>query len=190
VRTLLQKLKSQLLKASGLTVSVDYRDVTVDGIEVTALSTMPSIVMSGPRVSENRFYSLNEGGTVFVPPPIGPEFLRNRPPFTVDLAFSLTVASDRTVELLNLLAAVATFLNRNRWVKVPRDSGDYEAGMVRWEMDPDGEFRTHLDEGDDVRVFTCGFVVRGFDLDEGWPLDLGRGVESLDLETARLGDEE
>ena len=29
---------------------------------------------------------------------------------------------------------------------------------------------------DDVRVFTCGLVVRGFDIDEGLPMDLGKAV--------------
>ena len=83
-----------------------------------------------------------------------------------------------TVELLNLMAAVATFLNRNRWVELPRDFGDPSAGNVRWEMDPEGDFQTRLDGPDDVRAFTCGFLVRGFDLDEDLPLDLGRAVEA------------
>jgi hypothetical protein len=95
--------------------------------------------------------------------------MRRRPPYTVDLVFTLTAASDRTVELLNLMAAVATFLNRNRWVELPRDPGDPGAGTTRWEMDPEGEFQTRLDGPDDVRVFSCGFVVRGFDIDEGLP---------------------
>ena len=63
-------------------------------------------------------------------------------PYTVDLAFTLTAASDRTVELLNLMAAVATFLDRSRWVELPRDPDDSDAGVVRWEMDPEGEFQT------------------------------------------------
>jgi hypothetical protein len=50
-------------------------------------------------------------------------------------------------------------------------------------MDPEGELQTRLDGPDDVRAFTCGFVVRGFDLDEGLPADLGRAVAEAVLET-------
>ena len=56
-----------------------------------------------------------------------------------------------------------------------------DAGTVRWEMDPEGDFQTRLDGPDDVRAFNCGFVVRGFDIDEGLPLDLGKAVLELDV---------
>ena len=62
-----------------------------------------------------------------------------------------------------------------------RCQGDNSAGSVRWEMDPEGDFQTRLDGPDDVRAFTCGFVVRGFDIDEGLPRDLGKAVAELDL---------
>ncbi len=79
------------------------------------------------------------------------------------------------------MAAVATFLNRNRWIELQRDPSDAARGTVRWELDADGEFRTQLAGKDDVRAFTCGFVVRGFDVDEGLPLDLGKRVTEPDL---------
>ena len=183
VRTLLRELKRQVIENVSITVSVDYDDTTIDGLNVVAISKLPSLVLSGPRVNENRFFSTNEPHEDVVPGPAGPELMRRRPPYTVDLSFTLTAASDRTVELLNLMAAVATFLNRNRWVELPRDPGDPDAGEVRWEMDPEGEFQTRLDGPDDVRVFTCGFVVRGFDIDEGLPLDVGKAVAETELET-------
>ena len=95
--------------------------------------------------------------------------------------FSLTAASERTAELFNLMAAVATFLNRNRWLELQRDPADASRGSVRWELDADGEFRTQLAGKDDVRAFTCGFVVRGFDVDEGLPLDFGKRVTEPEL---------
>ena len=69
-------------------------------------------------------------------------------------------------------------------LKIPRLQPDSE--VVRWEMDPQGDFRTRLDEGNDVRVFTCGFVIRGFDIDEGWPLDIGHRVESTQIESTPM----
>jgi len=186
VRTLLRELKRQVIANVSMTVSVDYDDTTVDGMNVVAISKLPSLVLSGPRVVENRFFSTNEPHEDVVPGAGGPELLRRRPPYTVDLAFTLTAASDRTVELLNLMAAVATFLNRNRWIELPRDPGDPDSESVRWEMDPEGELQTRLDGPDDVRAFTCGFVVRGFDIDEGLPLDVGKAVADAELDTVAV----
>ena len=186
VRTLLRELKRQVLANVSMTVSIDYDDTTVDGMSVIAISQLPSLVLSGPKVVENRFFSTNEPHEDVVPGASGPELMRRRPPYTVDLSFTLTAASDRTVELLNLMAAVATFLNRNRWVELPRDPDDPAAGTTRWEMDPEGEFQTRLDGRDDVRVFSCGFVVRGFDIDEGLPLDVGKAVADAELDTVAV----
>jgi len=186
VRTLLRELKRQVIANVSMTVSVDYDDTTVDGMSVIAISQLPSLVLSGPRVVENRFFSTNEPHEDVVPGASGPELMRRRPPYTVDLSFTLTAASDRTVELLNLMAAAATFLNRNRWVELPRDPDDPAAGTTRWEMDPEGEFQTRLDGRDDVRVFSCGFVVRGFDIDEGLPLDVGKAVADAELDTVAV----
>lgn len=186
VRALLRELKRQVIANVSMTVSIDYDDTTVDGMSVIAISKLPSLVLSGPRVAENRFFSTNEPHEDVVPGASGPELMRRRPPYTVDLSFTLTAASDRTVELLNLMAAVATFLNRNRWVELPRDPDDPGAGTARWEMDPEGEFQTRLDGPADVRVFSCGFVVRGFDVDEGLPLDVGKAVAEAELDTVAV----
>ena len=124
VRGLLRELKKQIVANTSMTVSVDYDDTTIDGLNVVAISRLPSVVLSGPKVSENRFFSTNEPHEDVVPGSGGTELLRRRPPFTVDLSFTITAASDRTVELLNLMAAVATFLNRNRWFELPRDPED------------------------------------------------------------------
>ena len=171
VRQLLRELKRQVLGNVSTTVSVDYDDTTVDGLNVIALAKVPSLVLSGPTLRPNRFYAENEAHEDVVPGFSGPELLRRRPAYTVDLDFMLTGASERTVELLNLMAAVATFVNRNRWLEVARDPADLAKGTVRWELDADGEFRTQLAGRDDVRAFTCGLVLRGFDVDEGLPLD-------------------
>ena len=77
------------------------------------------------------------------------------------------------------MGAVATFLNCNRWLELLRDPADAKKGTVRWEFDADGEFRTQLTGRDDARVFTCGLVVRGFDVDDGLPLEIGRMVDEL-----------
>ncbi|MBN2717922.1 MAG: IPT/TIG domain-containing protein, partial [Deltaproteobacteria bacterium] len=57
VRTLLRTIRAQLVDNTSITVSVDYDDTTVDGLNVVAISKLPSLVLSGPNVGENRFYS-------------------------------------------------------------------------------------------------------------------------------------
>lgn len=183
IRQLLRELKRQVVANVSATVSVDYDDTVIDGLNVIAMAKVPSLVLSGPTLRPNRFYSANVPHEDIVSGSSGPELLRRKPPYTVDLVFTLTAASERTAELFNLMAAVATFLNRNRWLELPRDPADASRGVVRWEMDADGEFRTQLAGKDDVRAFTCGFVVRGFDVDEGLPLDLGKRVADPQLET-------
>lgn len=183
IRQLLRELKRQVLANVSATVSVDYDDTVIDGLNVIAMAKVPSLVLSGPTLRPNRFYSANVPHEDVVAGSLGPELVRRKPPYTVDLVFTLTAASERTAELFNLMAAVATFLNRNRWLELPRDPNDAARGVARWELDADGEFRTQLGGKDDVRAFTCGFVVRGFDVDEGLPLDLGKAVTDPQLQT-------
>ncbi len=189
IRALLRMLKAQVAENTSMAVAVDYDATPDDALRVVTLATLPSLVLSGPTVRESRFYATNVLAEDVVPGIAGPELQRRRPAITVDLAFVLTAASDRTAELLNLMASVGAFLNRNRWLTLARDPEHPERGAVRWEMDPEGEFRTNLRGQSDVRVFTAGLVVRGFDLDEGLPMDLGKAVAGAgpDLSTQVLG---
>ncbi len=186
VRTLLQKLKAYLLANTSISVSVDYDDTIEDGLDIVAMAELPALVLSGPRLAENRFYSVNTSREAVVDGPTGPEVIRHRPPYTADLTFTITVASDRTFELLNLMAAMATFLHQTRWLEMARSAENPDAGTVRWEMDPEGDFRTRLDGPGDVRAFACGLVVRGVDVADGLPLDIGRPVEEIDILTEAL----
>jgi len=186
VRQLLRELKRQVLANVSATVSVDYDDTVVDGRNIIAMAKVPSLTLSGPTLRLNRFYSANVAHEDVVPGSAGLELVRRKPPYTVDLVFTLTAASERTAELFNLMSAVATFLNRNSWIELQRDPSDASRGAVRWEMDADGEFRTQLAGKDDVRAFTCGFVVRGFDVDEGLPLDLGKLITDPELQTESI----
>ncbi len=177
VRAVLRDLKREVLANTGIAVSVDYDDTPADGLNVVAIATLPSLVLSGPTLRENRTLSTN---VLRERPLDADEAERLRAPYTVDLAFRLTGASSRTTELLNLAAALGSFLSGRHWLEVARDPDAPEGGTVRYELDPDGELRTRLDAGggkSDVRVFTCGLVVRGFDLADGLAFERTRRVE-------------
>ncbi|MCU0659602.1 MAG: IPT/TIG domain-containing protein [Polyangiaceae bacterium] len=176
VRQLLRELKRQVLENVSLSVNLDFDDTPEDGLNVIALGKLPSLVLTGPRLRPNRFYASNVPVERVVAGPSGLDLQRQRPPLTVDVEFSVTGASTSTIELLNLSTGLAAFFNRTRWIELLRDPGQPDAGSVRWEMDALGELRTDLDGKDSVRAFSWGLVIRGFDLDEGLPFDLGRAV--------------
>lgn len=185
VRQLLRELKRQVIANVSTSVAVDYDDNPEDETRVTAMATLPSVVLSGPTLRANRFYATNLPIEDLVIGSDGPELRRRSPATTVDLAFTITAASERTAELFNLMAAVAAFLGRNHWLELQRDPDNPALGTVRWELDPEGEFRTELEGRSDVRGFTCGFVLRGFDIDEGLPREFGRAVEQTELRVER-----
>lgn len=173
VRQLLQELGRQVLDNVSISVSADYGDD--DG--TVAIASLPALVLSGPKMTESRLYSTNELSEQLVVGADGPEVVLRRPPFTVELEFRLTGASENTVELLNLMSAASSFLHRTRWLYVDRDASDPGAGRARYELSPVGEFRTRMSGDDGVRVFTGSFVVRGFDIEDARTLDVTRPVE-------------
>ncbi len=169
VRTLLQEIKRDVLANTSLTVSMDYLPLLPDTPEVIALSALPCLVLSGPRMSINRFYGTNE-------PVLESETTVRLVPLTMDLSFTLTGGANRTSVLLNLMAQVGSFMNQHPWLEMPRVPGGHE--LVRWEMAPEGDFRVNLHGMDEVRAFQTGVVVRGFDLDPGFQRPLGQVLKS------------
>jgi hypothetical protein len=189
VRKLLQDLKRDVLQNTSISVSVDYQPPAEDDSVVVPLASLPSLVVSGPTLRENRFYRSYEPRETFVAGRFGLEIAKHRPPYTADLAFTITGASSSTVELLNLMSAVVTFISRHRWLELDRDPDDPSRGSVRWELHVDGEARASLHGSEGVRVFTAGLVVRGFDVDGGLPRDRTRRVEATEVETVRSSAE-
>jgi hypothetical protein len=180
VRAMLQALKRDVLDNTTITVSVDYQEPVDDEGAAAVVARVPSLVLSGPTLRENRFYRTVEPKEEVVLGEHGPELRKRRPPFTADLTFTITGTSASTIELLNLMSAVVTFISRNRWLSVPRDPEDPSA-LVRWELHPDGEMRTKLASGDGTRAFTAQVIVRGVDIEEGLPLSLTKTVESTSV---------
>ncbi len=166
VRTLLQELKRQVLVNVVLTVHTDFDPETGDELHLAQVAKLPALVLVGPELAENRFFSRNQlpeassGAGAFV---------RRRVPYTVDLGFTLVGVSDHTTELLNLMAATQLFFHRNKFLEMDRDPAAPDAGRVRYEMDftPDGDLKvTSQPNESNVRSFSARFVIRGFDLED------------------------
>jgi IPT/TIG domain len=166
VRTLLQELKRQVLANVVLTVQTDFEADTGAELHLAQIAQLPALVLLGPELAENRFYSLNQRPEV----PTGPgQFAQRRTPYTVDLGFTVIGVTDHTTELLNLMAATQLFFHRNKTLELDRDPANVAAGSVGYEMDltPDGDLKvTSQPNESNVRSFSGRFVVRGFDLED------------------------
>lgn len=192
VRTLLHALKDQVLENLSLTVHTDFDDTAGDQLHIAAVSKLPALVIVGPELDENRFYSLNElpedgGGNA-----VGLPFTVRRVPYTVDLTFQLVGMSEHTVELLNLMRLCTTFFHKSKTLEMDRDAADPTKGRVAYEMDfsAGGQFKVESRPNEsNVRHFAGTFIIRGFDLDEpdGVVIEEGRTNEAVAAVSEQTG---
>jgi hypothetical protein len=166
VRTLVLELRRQLLPNTSLMVHTDWAE---SGGTATYIAELPALVLIGPELVENRFYSLNEeeeydlGGT-----PLH-TFRRRKVPYTVDLFFNIVGISDNQLELTNLMANTQLFFHRNKYLIMDRDPSDSSKGTVRYEMEPlpNGDVKmSNVTNESNVRMFQGRFQVFGFDIED------------------------
>lgn len=165
VRTLLDEWAKQVIPNVSTSTNTDYDDNPEDGLNKVALAKLPALVIGGPTLRLNRFYSLNQQRQVSAV-----EGWRGlRPPYTVDLVFTVLGVSDHKGELLGLLTEAQLFLNRNNYLVLPSVAGNPASAPVRYEMDvePGGDLRvTSTPNNSNIHSFTGSFLIRGFDLDD------------------------
>lgn len=174
-RELLRRIKQQLLAATGLDVSVDYDEDADDGVRMVHLAEVPSITLSGPRMPVNRQLQRRERRYIVVEGTGGAELVRLAPAKTVDLVWTMTIATRSKAQLFNLVEACGAWLNVNPRLSMLADETD-PSSTVRWPLEH-GEFRMSPKGPDDLRAATLEITVRGFNLHEGRPLDRGRLVD-------------
>lgn len=171
VRRLMELFKSQVLPNTVLTTHTDYdNDVSTYYVDV---SSLPGISLAGPTLEENRLYSLN-GYLEHDPNTTDGTQLLRRAPFTVDLSFAVDLVTESTQELLNLMALVTQFVDRNPFVSMDRDPSDLAKGTVRYEFDwaPGGTLAVATgDNESNIRRATGTVIVRGFDVEDLAGLD-------------------
>ena len=96
------------------------------------------MVLTGPELDENRFYSLNErpedggGGGAGLP------FKVRAVPYTVDLVFELVGISSYTVELLSLMNQCVLFFHKNKTIAMDRDDDLVEGASSTFDQLDDG----------------------------------------------------
>lgn len=185
VRTAIRAFRLQVIDNVSNVTDVDYDSDPLDGLNLTDLGEFPAIVLVGPGLAENRFYSRNKPPTK---PDTPGEFLVRRVPYTVDLEFGVLGISDSKLELVNLMAVTQLFFEKNKFLVMDRDGSDPGLGTVKYEMDltPDGDLQAGGGgNNSNIRTFSGTFVLRGFDLEDltgfSGAQTIGRTHETDDL---------
>ncbi len=166
IAQLIIELRRQVLANTVQTTHTDFDGTTGDGLNITEIAELPALVLGGPGLPENRFYTENAVRSARA----GGTWTARRPGRTVDLEFTLTGVSDHPVQLLNLLAEVEGFAKRNVYLSMDRDPADPSKGTVRWELDvprEGGGFKAAPGaNASNLHTFDGKLVVRGFTIDD------------------------
>lgn len=174
LRGMMQLMKRQLLDVEvNWAVQTDYDATTGDELHVTKFGKLPGIVIVGPDLEENRFYSLNQepefdDGSVSGDGTASGGYLATRVAYTVDATLEIIAASDTKTELLNLMANFVAFMHKNKWLYLNRSATDPTKGQVRYEFDfvPRGQPKnTTMPNNSNVRSWSAHVVIRGIDIE-------------------------
>jgi hypothetical protein len=146
----------------SLATHEDYDAQTGDYVLVQPVAGFPAVVLSNPRLRENRMRLL--GGPWRTVTQAGTRFVERRGRKVYDARYLLVVASDDRAELLNLHEALALHFEKTGQLLVRRgpDSGpddevayDMQASFVETTSDVQGGASTSQTLGMEVVVFAC-----------------------------------
>lgn len=165
VRTFILELRRQILPGVMISENTDYDPETGAEISVVDVPSFPHIVLIGPQLKQNRFYSRND-------PPDAEDgaggFVERRVPITVDVEFGIVGVSNRQMEMLNLMHVATNFFRDNTELRLNRSVTNPLVGYNEYELDltADGAFvSTGKGNNSNVHSFTGRCVIRGFDIE-------------------------
>lgn len=140
---------------------------TVDALNIISLAELPAIVLVGPDMPENTFYSrrhasedILDDGTVLLRPP----------PRTVDLVYDVIAVSQHEGEMMALQQMIRDFIKKTTFLELDRDPDDSSKGTVRYEVDEvDGTAdRQNRPNNSNIKSYSGTVVIKGVDI-EGAP---------------------
>lgn len=197
MRQIVYEFRLQMIPNVQMTAHTDYDSDTGDAANFTDLAELPGIALVGPTLRENRLFSQNQVDELESSTP--GEYLCRRASYTVDLEFTIVGVSNLTAELINLMAVVSGFFEKNKFLELARDPSDSSLGTVTYEIDllADGALAVDSSPNNsNIRVFSGRFVIRGFDMQDltGFAGDqtVGRTAatdgDGVRLDTYQLGN--
>lgn len=187
-RAVIQDWKKQVHPNVVLTIHTDFDDDSTDALNITALSKLPAIVLQGPALDENRFYSVNEYSIQGDP---NQPFDIVREARILDMGFDVLILSNSTVELLNLVNLATKYLHYNKFLPFQLDPND-PSSVVQIELDFDeaGDFTWDSSPNmSNIRRAKGSFILRGFCID-GPVIGQGTQVGEAAINVNTLPDED
>lgn len=172
-RQLVRDMRQQIIANVATVQSSDFDLNTSDLLNIVDVATLPSLVIFGPSMVENRLFSVS--GRVYSRE-VGLENDRFNAPDTDDLIYSFVGVTEQKIEAINLEVLVRQFFRHNRWLTLDRDPANPYAGQLYYDLLLDETqgvgFNVTPDQKSNLRSFSGTFIVRGFDHEAlaGFPL--------------------
>lgn len=166
VRTLIRRLKAQVLANTVSPVNTDATSLPDALISLTKVGELPALIVLGPQLRQNRFYSVN--GEREVDRQDG-SWVLTKQPYTVDVLLSVVGCADTRIELLNLMQNLCMFVDSTTFLRMPRLERDPSAGEASFEFDFEPGGDPKVDGGaneSNLHQFSAQVVIRGFDIED------------------------
>lgn len=185
VRCLVAALQREILQNVTNTTGVDYDGSTVDGLDIVEAAALPVIVLVGPKLNEDRFYSVNRTKEDAA---ANNEFREKRLPMTVQLEFNVLGGASSSGEVMALMKEYLAWFNRNRaGFDVPinvlaNGMPDFASSTVRYQIEqPFGSAPQMADtpNDSDIRQWSATLIIRGVDVDENAVIKAGKAVSDV-----------
>lgn len=172
-RSLVLEMQKQVIANVSIGQDTDFDMDVSDMLNVVDVADLPAVVLFGPTLQENRFYSIS--GRTYSPLQVHEADAHNAPD-TDDLVYSFVCITDQKQEALSLQAVMRSFFMNNRWLTVQRDPLNPALGFVEYDLYYDGTggmpWLPPPDQKSSLRSFSGTFSVRGFNFEAltGFPL--------------------
>ncbi len=161
-RAVIDEFKRQVLENVVLTTHSDYDD-TPDGANVAALASIPGLVLSGPVLYLDRFFSENQPREA---EDADGDTFQQWPARTVDVGFTLIAIDELATRELDLVSECTSFFARNIVMRLLR-SAAVPGVFVEYEMEIEDDFKSiGGPSNSNLRASQLSFRIRGFDIDE------------------------
>lgn len=138
VRKLIQKFKQAFPDLEGKVFYTTDADYSEDGIDISKQPKPPVIHIIGPREERNALFTTQEKPTVRKQNDT--QFTRYTAEEATDLTFTITVLTDKSLDLLGITERIHAYFLNGKSIEVERQPGTPGPGTVKYELDLVGKF--------------------------------------------------
>ena len=171
LRALARDLRQFAAPAARLALATDLD--APGAVRMVPVSDGPALTLGGPRLTVARVAG---PGAPLVETIVTDQGLGRRQviePISVDLTFTITGTARSATELLSLMAAVATFIARTRWLELRAFPLNPASPLLRWDLDAETALTAEVTGG--VHLFRACVRVRDVALPWASPTDTAAG---------------